>query len=131
MFEITEGNVIANIDESLVKINKLRTHGATFSLDDFGSGFSSLNYLKLLPIDEIKTDKSFIDDIVEDDRNIVILNAIIAIARGLKLKLVVEGVESLDQVTLLNELGAKVYQGFYFSKPLSETDLIRFIEARS
>jgi len=131
MFEITEGNVIANIDESLVKINKLRTHGATFSLDDFGSGFSSLNYLKLLPIDEIKIDKSFIDDIVEDDRNIVILNAIIAIAQGLELKLVIEGVESLDQVTLLNELGAKVYQGFYFSKPLSETDLIRFIEARS
>jgi diguanylate cyclase (GGDEF)-like protein/PAS domain S-box-containing protein len=127
MFEITESNVIENIDESLIKINKLKDQGARFSLDDFGSGFSSLNYLTLLPIDEIKIDKSFIDNIVEDNRNVVILNAIITIARDLDLKLVIEGVESLDQVTLLNKLGAEAYQGFYFSKPLSESDLTSFI----
>jgi diguanylate cyclase (GGDEF)-like protein/PAS domain S-box-containing protein len=130
MFEITESNVIANIDESLVKINMLKDQGATFSLDDFGSGFSSLNYLKLLPIDEIKIDKSFIDNIVEDNRNVVILNAIITIAHDLGLKLVIEGVESLDQATLLNKLGAEIYQGFYFSKPLSESDLISFIASQ-
>jgi diguanylate cyclase (GGDEF)-like protein/PAS domain S-box-containing protein len=131
MFEITESHVIANIDESLIKINKLKDQGATFSLDDFGSGFSSLNYLKLLPIDEIKIDKSFIDDIVDDKRNVAILTAIITIAEDLDLKLVIEGVESLEQVTLLNELGARVYQGFHFSKPLTETDLISFITSHT
>ena len=108
MCENTERHVIANIDESLIKINKLIDQGATFSLDDVGSGFSSLNYLKLLPIDEIKSDKSFIDDIVDDKRNVAILTSIITIAEDLDLKLVIEGVESLAQVTLLNELGARV-----------------------
>jgi EAL domain-containing protein (putative c-di-GMP-specific phosphodiesterase class I) len=127
MFEITETNVIANIDESLVKINMLKDQGATFSLDDFGSGFSSLNYVTLLPIDKIKIDKSLIDNIIEDNRNVAILNAITAIARDLDLKLVIEGVESLDQVSLLNKLGAEAYQGFYFNKPLSESDLTSLI----
>jgi EAL domain-containing protein (putative c-di-GMP-specific phosphodiesterase class I) len=75
----------------------------------------------------VKIDKSFIDNIDEDNRNVVILNATIAIARDLDLKLVIEGVESLDQVILLNKLGAEAYQGFYFSKPLSESDLTSFI----
>ena len=131
MFEITESNVIAKIDESLIKINKLKDQGVKFSLDDFGSGFSCLNYLKLLPIDEIKIDKSFIDNIVDDNRNVVILTAIITIARDLDLELVIEGVECLEQVTLLNKLGARVYQGFHFSKPLAENDLISFIASHT
>lgn len=131
ILEITENTVIENLDESLVKINILKEQGVTFSLDDFGSGFSSLNYLKLLPISEIKIDKSFIDDIVEDKRNTAILNAIISISTELDLNLIIEGVETIDQVKLLNKLGAEVYQGFYFSKPLSETDLISFIASHS
>jgi diguanylate cyclase (GGDEF)-like protein/PAS domain S-box-containing protein len=127
VLEITETTVIENLDDSIVKMNILKEYGVTFSLDDFGSGFSSLNYLKLLPINEIKIDKSFIDDIVDDRRNVVILNAIINIAKDLDLNLVIEGVESIEQVSLLNTLGAKVYQGFYFSEPLSENDLIKFI----
>jgi|GEM_PF-3702442 len=127
ILEITETTVIENLDDSMVKMNILREFGVTFSLDDFGSGFSSLNYLKMLPINEIKIDKSFIDDIVDDRRNVVILDAIINIATGLDLNLVIEGVESIEQVSLLNTLGAEVYQGFYFSKPLSENNLVNFI----
>lgn len=129
--EITENTVIENLEESLLKMNILKEQNVTFSLDDFGSGFSSLNYLKYLPINEIKIDKSFIDDIVQDKRNSVILNAIINIAAELNLNLIIEGVETIEQVTLLNNIGAKVYQGFYFSKPLSETDLVSFFESHS
>lgn len=127
MFEITENNVIADIDESLVKINKLKDRGATFSLDHFGSGFSSLNYLTLLPIDEVKFDKSFIDNIVKDNRNVVILNIMITIACDLGLKLVLEAVELLDQASLFSSLGVGVFQGFGCSKPLSESALTSFI----
>jgi diguanylate cyclase (GGDEF)-like protein/PAS domain S-box-containing protein len=131
ILEITENTVIENLTESLVKINMIKEQGVTFSLDDFGSGFSSLNYLKLLPINEIKIDKSFIDDISVDQRNEIILSAIITTASKLDLNLVVEGVESIEQVNFLNDLGAKIYQGFYFSKPLSEEALISFVKSRS
>jgi diguanylate cyclase (GGDEF)-like protein/PAS domain S-box-containing protein len=127
ILEITENTVIENLSESVIKLNTIKKQGVSFSLDDFGSGFSSLNYLKLLPINEIKIDKSFIDDIVTDERNEVILSAIVDIADKLNLDLVVEGVETIEQTTLLDKLGAKVYQGFYFSKPLTETELIDFI----
>ena len=127
ILEITENTVIENLAESVVKLNTIKEQGVSFSLDDFGSGFSSLNYLKILPINEIKIDKSFIDDIVADIRNEVILSAIISIADRLNLDLVVEGVETIEQITLLNELGAKFYQGFYFSKPLTEPNLVKFI----
>jgi diguanylate cyclase (GGDEF)-like protein/PAS domain S-box-containing protein len=130
ILEITENTVIENLAESVVKLNTIKEQGVSFSLDDFGSGFSSLNYLKLLPISEIKIDKSFIDDIVADERNEVILSAIIGIADKLNLDLVVEGVETIEQTTLLNKLGAKVYQGFYFSKPLTEHNLVEFIASR-
>ncbi|MCC5451075.1 EAL domain-containing protein [Rheinheimera sp. UJ51] len=129
VLEITENTVIQNLDESMLKMTILKEFGVTFSLDDFGSGFSSLNYLKLLPINEIKIDKTFIDDIVEDRRNEVILEAIIKITQKLNLDLVIEGVESIAQVSLLNELGAKVYQGFYFSKPLSEIDFLSYAQS--
>jgi diguanylate cyclase (GGDEF)-like protein/PAS domain S-box-containing protein len=127
ILEITETTVLENLDEALLKMNILKEQGITFSLDDFGSGYSSLNYLKLLPISEIKIDKSFIDDIVEDKRNTAILDAIISIALALELSLVVEGVETLEQVQVLNALGAKVFQGFYFSKPLCEEDLSKYM----
>lgn len=131
ILEITENTVIENLTESVTKLNIIKEQGVSLSLDDFGSGFSSLNYLKILPINEIKIDKSFVDDIVTDKRNEVILTAIIGIADKLKLDLVVEGVETIEQTIFLDKLGAKVYQGFYFSKPLTETKLVKFITANS
>ena len=130
ILEITENIVIENLTESVTKLNLIKEQGVSFSLDDFGSGFSSLIYLKLLPIDEIKIDKSFIDDIVADERNEVILSAIIGTADKLNLDLVVEGVETIEKITLLNKLGAKTYQGFYFSQPLTELNLISFITSQ-
>jgi diguanylate cyclase (GGDEF)-like protein/PAS domain S-box-containing protein len=131
ILEITENTVIENLTESVAKLNIIKEQGVSLSLDDFGSGFSSLNYLKILPINEIKIDKSFVDDIVTDKRNEVILTAIIGIADKLKLDLVVEGVETIEQTIFLNKLGANVYQGFYFSKPLTETKLVKFITSNS
>ena len=90
-----------------------------------------MQWQKLIPINEIKIDKSFVDDIVTDKRNEVILTAIIGIADKLKLDLVVEGVKTIEQTIFLDKLGAKVYQGFYFSKPLTETKLVKFITANS
>jgi EAL domain-containing protein (putative c-di-GMP-specific phosphodiesterase class I) len=104
-------------------------YGVTFSLDDFGTGYSSLYYLKKLPIREIKIDQIFIKDIIIDVRNEAIVSAVILIADKLDLQVVVEGVETKEQALLLKSLGANIFQGFYFSQPLSEIDAISYMLA--
>lgn len=127
VIEITESSVISNLDRSIAKMEKLIQKGLNFSMDDFGSGYSSLSHLKEIPISEIKIDRSFIENIIHDEKNKAILEAIINIAERFKYKLVIEGVETKEQVDLLNSLGGKIYQGFYFSRPLSEEEAVKFI----
>ena len=116
--ELTESVLLKDINDTANKLKKLREFGLYFSLDDFGTGFSSLSYLKNLPIDEIKIDKSFIRDIMEDESDLVMVKTIISLGDNLGIKVVAEGVETKPQFDLLKSFNCNIYQGFYFSRPL-------------
>lgn len=117
--EITESVAIKNIDDVIDKLEALKKIGIAISIDDFGSGYSSLSYLKKLPIDTLKIDRSFILDLSEDQRETSIVRAIIALAQSLNLSVVAEGVELSEQVKILEDENCHEVQGYYFSKPLA------------
>ncbi|UNL85812.1 EAL domain-containing protein [Priestia koreensis] len=121
--EITESVAIKNIDIVVEKLNTLQGLGIFISIDDFGSGYSSLSYIKKLPIDSLKIDRSFIKDIQESYKEAKIVKAIIGLAQSLNLSVVAEGVELAEQAALLQREQCDEVQGFYFSKPLSVGDL--------
>lgn len=115
--ELTESMLLSDIDETIAKMKTLREIGVRFSLDDFGTGFSSLQYLKRLPLDQLKIDKSFVRDIAEDTSDRAIIRTIIAMAQTLKLDVIAEGVETEIQRKLLIDYGCNHFQGYLFSKP--------------
>ncbi|TRZ66712.1 MAG: EAL domain-containing protein [Rhodocyclaceae bacterium] len=116
--ELTESVVLNNIDEVITRMSQIKALGVTSSLDDFGTGFSSLAYLKRLPLDQLKIDQSFVRDIISDPNDAAIVQAIIALGRSLGIQVIAEGVETEAQLNFLNESGCKHYQGYYFSRPL-------------
>ncbi|WAC43663.1 PAS domain S-box protein [Pseudomonas sp. SL4(2022)] len=116
--EITEGIVIQNIDDTIAKMNRLKRLGVTFAMDDFGTGYSSLTYLKRLPVDVLKIDQSFVRDATLDANDAEIIRAIVAMARSLKLDMIAEGVEQIEQLDFLQQQGCHHYQGYLFSKPV-------------
>ncbi len=118
ILELTEQVMIENMEENLQILNKLHDMGINISLDDFGTGFSSLSYLRKLPLSELKIDISFVQHIVEDNNSAVIAEMIIRMSKSLNLKTVAEGVETKSQLKSLQALGCDKIQGFYFSKPL-------------
>lgn len=125
--EITE-NLLLHDDSGVIdKVRHLRERGIRISIDDFGTRFSSLNYLQKFPISTIKIDKSFVRDLVEHHNSSPIIHAIIGIARGFRLHLVAEGVETHYQMKTLQELGCEDMQGFYFSKPLPAGEVVRLL----
>jgi diguanylate cyclase (GGDEF)-like protein/PAS domain S-box-containing protein len=115
--ELTESVVLESVKDVIVRMDQIRALGVTFSLDDFGIGFSSLSYLKLLPIDEIKIDLSFVRDITTDADDAAIVRAIIAMGQSLEIDVIAEGVEEGAQLKILKESGCTKYQGFMFGKP--------------
>ena len=116
--EVTESLLFQNIEENLELLNRIGDMGVRISIDDFGTGYSSLSYLKQLPVNTIKIDASFVRDLVSDESDAAIVAAIIAMARRLKLGVIAEGVETLEQLNALRELQCDEYQGFFYSKPL-------------
>ncbi|MFQ3280906.1 EAL domain-containing protein, partial [Reinekea sp.] len=106
--EITESMIIDNIDYTVAAMKELRSTGVHFSIDDFGTGYSNLNYLKKLPLDVLKVDQSFVRDIQSDPNDTAIVRTILAMARQLNLRTVAEGVETPDQLTMLQEMGCHV-----------------------
>jgi len=116
--EITESLLLDDVDAVIATMKELKFRGVTFSLDDFGTGYSSLTYLKQLPLDQIKIDRSFIRDVFVDPANATIARSIIALAHGLGLAIIAEGVETEQQAQFLAESGCHVYQGYLFSRPL-------------
>ena len=116
--EITESMLVQNIDEVVDTLLKLSNMGLEISIDDFGTGYSSLSYLKRFPINKLKIDKSFVDDIATHPDDAAIVKAIIAMAHGLQMKVVSEGVETAAQLEFLRQHGCEQYQGYIFSKPL-------------
>lgn len=116
--EITETSLMQNIDASLANLRAIRKSGASISIDDFGTGYSSLAHLKQLPVDALKIDKSFINDLTTDRDDAAIVAATIALATHMGLKVVAEGVTVLEQVRQLAERGCSEMQGYFFSRPL-------------
>jgi diguanylate cyclase (GGDEF)-like protein len=116
--ELTEILLLDDIDSATHIMNTLNAAGVMFSLDDFGTGYSSLQYLKKLPLDQLKIDQSFIRDITTNTNNKALVQTIIAIAKGLNLSVIAEGVETQAQKDLLFKSGNQDYQGYFFSKPL-------------
>jgi diguanylate cyclase len=116
--ELTESLIVRNVEEIIGKIQALKALGMTFSLDDFGTGQSSLSVLKRLPLDELKIDKSFIKDILHNTYDTFIVETIINMAKNLGQTVIAEGVEMQPQKTLLQAMGCHRFQGYLFSKPL-------------
>jgi len=116
--ELTESSLVSNVEETIITMNKLRKIGIHFSLDDFGTGYSSLQYLKRLPLDQVKIDQSFVRDIASDSSDKAIIRTILAMAYSLGLEVIAEGVETEAQRQLLLKKGCKYYQGFLFGKPV-------------
>jgi diguanylate cyclase (GGDEF)-like protein len=115
--EITEGSLLQNMDASINKMLAIKAHKIGFAMDDFGIGYSSLSYLKKLPLNQLKIDQSFVRDISTDPNDRVIVRTIIAMAQNLELESLAEGVETLEQKNYLIENGCKKFQGYYFGRP--------------
>ncbi len=126
--EVTEHNVIHNLEEASSKMNDLIDTGVNFSLDDFGTGYSSLRNLKTLPVNCIKIDKSFIDDICESSEDQAMVGSILAMSGHLNLSVVAEGVETQEQLAILKKYNCQCFQGYLFSKPLASDEMEEFLK---
>ncbi|MBT6455063.1 MAG: GGDEF domain-containing protein, partial [Gammaproteobacteria bacterium] len=124
MIEITEGLILTNVDEVINKMERLKSMAIKFSIDDFGTGYSSLSYLQKLPLDEIKIDQSFIQEMLEDKGSAAIVEMIITMADKLGFTLMAEGVETIQHKEFLKSLGCFNYQGYYFDRPMSEEKFV-------
>lgn len=128
--ELTESTLMSNPEVALRTINRLKAMGIGIALDDFGIGYSSLNYLKQLPIDRIKIDQSFVRDIQHDAGNQAIVQTIIQLSRNMRLSVIAEGVEDEAELAYLHDNGCEEIQGFYFSRPLSREDATSFLKGK-
>jgi diguanylate cyclase (GGDEF)-like protein len=119
ILEITETVAMEGAEMTIEVLQKLKALGVRLAIDDFGTGFSSLAYLKRFPVDFLKIDKSFVDGVAHDSHDTAIVQAVIALGHALGLKLIAEGIESVEQVEQLRVLGSEIGQGYYFGYPLS------------
>jgi len=125
--ELTESCIIEEFEQTLFTMKKLKDLGVILSIDDFGTGYSSLSYLKNFPMDRIKIDRSFINEITNDKESQDITKAIIAMAKSLNMGVTAEGIESVEQLSFLNENEVQELQGFYFGRPATVTDMDKML----
>jgi len=124
--EITESVVADDFERITTVLEKLKALGIHVAIDDFGTGYSSLSYLTRLPLDKLKIDQSFVR--TTDQQSWAIVRAVVQLARSLKLKIVAEGVETMENMHRLRDLGCHVGQGYYFSRPVPETEFVEYIK---
>jgi EAL domain-containing protein (putative c-di-GMP-specific phosphodiesterase class I) len=129
MLEITESALLADQESVAERLSTLRDAGIRIAVDDLGTGYSSLSYLTSLPLDMVKIDRGLVARIVERERDQIVVKTLIRLARELGLQIVVEGVETPDQLALLRVWGCDFYQGFLGSQPLSHEELTRYATA--
>ena len=125
--EITESMLANNIESIISKMAALKAIGIGFSLDDFGTGYSSLSYLRRMPLDQLKIDKSFVQDVLTDLNAAAIARVIITLGQSLKLAIIAEGVETVEQRDFLQRNGCLVYQGYLYSRPLAIANFDSFV----
>ena len=129
--ELTESLLVDDVDQVILKMKTLKAAGISFSLDDFGTGFSSLSYLRRLPFDEIKIDHSFFRNLLTIETDAAIVRTIVVLAQSLKLRLIAEGVEDERQRDFLASYGCHAYQGYLFGMPMDQADMLRYLQDRS
>lgn len=127
--EITEGTLMEISKDKIEVLNQLIEIGMNIAIDDFGTGYSSLNYLITLPVNTLKIDKVFIDNI-KSDKNKAVIKSIVHLSKFLKYKIITEGVETKEQMSLLIALGCNIIQGYYFSKPLPEFEIENLLKSQ-
>jgi EAL domain-containing protein (putative c-di-GMP-specific phosphodiesterase class I) len=110
--------LLDSTEDTITLMNTLKKMGVRCCLDDFGTGYSSLNYMKRLPIDQLKIDQSFVRDIVTDSSDKVIVRTIVVMAKSLDISVIAEGVETEEQYQLLLDIGCTEFQGYLFGKPM-------------
>ncbi len=126
--EVTEGQVMQKPEEAIVKLKQVSELGIGIAIDDFGTGYSSLSYLKRLPINKLKIDQSFVRDLPDNDDDVAIVKAIIALAKSLNLDLLGEGVETAAQKEFLLKNGCKNIQGYYYSRPMPSDEMKEYLK---
>jgi EAL domain-containing protein (putative c-di-GMP-specific phosphodiesterase class I) len=117
-FEVTESSIMKNPKKAIYLLEQIGKLGISIAIDDFGTGYSSLAYLKRLPVDKLKIDKSFVQDVLKDDGDAQIIQAVIALSKSLKLKVIAEGVEEAAQMDFLLANGCSQAQGYLYGKPM-------------
>ncbi|MFF3703248.1 MULTISPECIES: putative bifunctional diguanylate cyclase/phosphodiesterase [Pseudomonas] len=127
--EVTETGLMEDISTAAQHLLSLRRSGALIAIDDFGTGYSSLSYLKSLPLDKIKIDKSFVQDLLDDDDDATIVRAIIQLGKSLGMQVIAEGVETAEQEAYIIAQGCHEGQGYHYSKPLPARELTAFLKA--
>jgi diguanylate cyclase len=125
--ELTESAVMSDAEQSIVILESISRMGVLVSVDDFGTGYSSMSYLRRFPIDKLKIDRCFVEEMTRRPEDASIVRAIISLAHSLHLKVIAEGVETLEQLALLTELGCDQYQGFYFSPALVPAQFVALV----
>ena len=128
--EITEHGLVKNSKQIIGKLRHLHSFGITIAIDDFGTGYSSLSYLQQFPVDTLKIDRSFVQDIQAGGRDTCIVDAIASMAKGLNLHMVGEGVETISQLNYLKQLGCVEVQGFLFGQPRSAEEISELLKKR-
>ncbi|MEE4684703.1 EAL domain-containing protein [Pseudomonas alliivorans] len=126
--EVTETGLMEDITTAAQHLLSLRRSGALIAIDDFGTGYSSLSYLKSLPLDKIKIDKSFVQDLIDDDDDATIVRAIIQLGKSLGMQVIAEGVETVEQEAYVISEGCHEGQGYFYSKPLPARELLAFLK---
>ena len=127
--EITEGQMMSNPDLSIQKLQRLYQLGIEIAIDDFGTGYSSLSYLKKMPLSKLKIDQSFVHDIPDDEDDVAIIKAIIALGKSLNLSLIAEGVETEEQKEFLVHEKCDYVQGYFYSKPIHHEEMTKLLAA--
>jgi diguanylate cyclase (GGDEF)-like protein len=129
--EVTENVAMKNMETATATLEKLKKMGVTIAMDDFGTGYSSLSYLRRLPIDTVKIDQSFVCEIPDNIEDVLIAQAIIAMAKSLNMNLVVEGIETVRQLNFFKQQGCRVVQGYLFSKPVEAVAISDMLRAET
>ena len=127
ILEFTEHVMLGSMEDTLTKMTTLKARGIYFSLDDFGIGYSSLAYLKSLPMDQLKIDRTFVRDVLTNPNDASIARSIIALGQSLGLAVIAEGVETEEQLSFLAQHGCRAYQGYLFGRPAPVEDLYAFV----